>query len=345
MFVFDDAVLEHGDNARVRFKRSPLPEIRTWYHRRNENPDASAPLPIPVRSAVGRGVGRPEDRLAVGTLPDDRLPPVGVDERALQFSDLSFARGTVRHASAVAGGEINRFHVSVTVLCLRDGLGTPSAYLVALQRPDMPTTTIHVLLYDGFDELDAVAPFEVFQNAARVGADCTTSLVTHESTSQITASHGLRVEPDGVLPAPEDDDAPDLLVVPGGGWSSGENRGVRREYEAGDLPEVIGRHHEAGTEVASVCTGGMLLERAGVLDGRPAVTHRSALEDLRDAGVEVVERRVVDAGDVVTAGGVTSGIDLSLYLVGRTFGERVADEVAEILEHEASEDVLIKPQG
>lgn len=203
------------------------------------------------------------------------------------------------------------------------------------------TTRVHILLYDGFDELDAIAPFEVFQNAARVGADCTVSLVTHRKQDVVTASHGLRVEPDGVLPGPDDDDAPDLLLVPGGGWASGETRGVRREYDIGTLPKAIREHREAGSRIASVCTGGMLLEKAGLLADRPAVTHHSALDDLRAAGVEVVERRIVDTGPVLTAGGVTSGIDLALYLVGRLFGDDVEEKVATILEYEREEDVLV----
>jgi transcriptional regulator GlxA family with amidase domain len=68
----------------------------------------------------------------------------------------------------------------------------------------------------------------------------------------------------------------------------------------------------------------MLLERAGVLEGRPAVTHRSAIADLRDVGVEVRDHRVVDAGTVVTAGGITSGNDLALYVVERECGDDVA---------------------
>lgn len=202
------------------------------------------------------------------------------------------------------------------------------------------TTQIDVLLYDGFDELDAVGPFEVFQNAARAGADCTVSLVTRERRERVVASHGLDVGVDGVLADPGEENAPDLLVVPGGGWSAGEG-GVRREYDAGDLPEAIRAHHSAGTTVASVCTGAMLLERAGLLGDGPAITHQSAVEDLRDAGVEVADARVVDTGDVVTAGGVTSGIDLALYLVEREFGAAVAESVATTLEYEQSGDVLV----
>lgn len=202
------------------------------------------------------------------------------------------------------------------------------------------TTRIDVLLYDGFDELDAVGPFETFQNAASAGADCEVDLVTTAPRERVTASHGLDVGVDGTLTDPESADAPDLLVVPGGGWSAGAG-GVRREYDAGDLPPRIAAHHDAGATIASVCTGAMLLERAGVLDDGPAITHQSAVEDLRAAGVEVPDARIVDTGRVVTAGGVTSGIDLALYLVERAFGAEVADSVATTLEYERRGDVLV----
>jgi transcriptional regulator GlxA family with amidase domain len=199
---------------------------------------------------------------------------------------------------------------------------------------------IHIPIFDGFDELDAVGPYEVFRTAARLGADCDASLVTLSEQETVAAANGLRVVPDGVLPSPDADDAPDLLVVPGGGWSDGDG-GVRREVDAGTLPEAIRAHYDTGVGVASVCTGAMLLERAGVLDGRPAVTHRTAIADLRAAGVEVLERRVVDAGAVVTAGGITSGIDLALHLLEREFGGDVAAGVAERLEHDRSGDVAV----
>ena len=80
--------------------------------------------------------------------------------------------------------------------------------------------TIHILLYDGFDELDAVGPYEVFQYAAEYGADLDVLLVTSESTDQVTASHGLTVVPDGVVPAATDANRPDILLVPGGGWEA-----------------------------------------------------------------------------------------------------------------------------
>lgn len=190
---------------------------------------------------------------------------------------------------------------------------------------------IEILLYEGFDELDAIGPYEVFRTATEAGGDLATSLVTHEPTGRITASHGLRVEPDGEL------GEPDLLVVPGGGWSSRNDRGTWGEYERNEIPPVLAEYYDRGTILASVCTGAMLLERAGLLDGRPAVTHANALSDLRETDAEVIEARVVDTGDLLTAGGITSGIDLALWLVEREVGEAITGTVATTLEYERDE--------
>ncbi|MFB6157232.1 MAG: DJ-1/PfpI family protein [Haloferacaceae archaeon] len=194
-------------------------------------------------------------------------------------------------------------------------------------------TRVAVLIYDGFDELDAVGPYETFHAAAGRGADIDASLVTLEPRDRVRASHGMVVEPHGVLPDPDGADAPDLLVVPGGGWNDRSEEGAWAEAERGVVPDAVAAHHAAGATVASVCTGGMLLARAGLLDGRPAVTHRGALDDLRETGARVVEQRVVDDGDVVTAGGITSGIDLALHLVERYAGAATAEAVADNLEY------------
>ncbi|WP_336001365.1 DJ-1/PfpI family protein [Halorientalis halophila] len=189
---------------------------------------------------------------------------------------------------------------------------------------------IAILLFEGFDELDAIGPFEVFQNAADAGADVTTTLRTVDGSERVTASHGLDVGTDGPLA----DVDPDLLLVPGGGWNDRDSPGTWREAERGAVPEALAAHHESGGTVAGVCTGGMLLARAGILEGRPAVTHAIALEDLAAAGADVVEARVVDDGDVVTAGGVTSGLDLAVHLVEREFGPDVAAAVRTEMEYE-----------
>ena len=86
--------------------------------------------------------------------------------------------------------------------------------------------------------------------------------------------------------------------------------------------------------MASVCTGTMLLAADGLLTGRPAITHHVAIDDLKAAGAKVVHARVVDDGDVVTAGGVTSGLDLVLHLVERHWGAPLALAAERELEYE-----------
>ncbi len=200
-------------------------------------------------------------------------------------------------------------------------------------RLHMVNVTAEIVLFDGFDELDAIGPYEVLENAAHAGASIDTELVALEETDLVTASHDLRVEPDGTL------GDPDLLLVPGGGWTSA-NEGVRAAVEGGALPDAVDERYTNGATVASVCTGAMVLAEAGLLEGRPATTHRVAVDDLEATAANVVDERVVDDGDVLTAGGVTSGIDLGLWLVEREFGASVADEVATKMAHERRGDVF-----
>lgn len=189
---------------------------------------------------------------------------------------------------------------------------------------------VAILLFEGFDELDAIGPYEVFEIAGELGEAIEASLVTLEPTERVEASHGLRVAPDGVL----SDVEADLLVVPGGGWSTPGSTGVRREYERGDIADAVAATHGSGTRIASVCTGAMLLASAGILEGRPATTHHSALTDLEATGADVRETRITDDGDVLTAGGVTSGLDLALHVLEHEFGPDVADDVARGLAYE-----------
>mgnify|MGYP003836177079 CR=1 FL=1 len=185
---------------------------------------------------------------------------------------------------------------------------------------------VDVLLYDGFDELDGIGPYEVFDYALDYAA---------QGGDRAGRVRYVTLGVDATAPEPEAADAPDLLVVPGGGWNArDEEASAWAEAQKGDVPRALADHHAAGTRIASVCTGSMLLAEAGVTDGRRAVTHAGAIDELRESGAEVVDARVVDDGDLLTAGGVTSGLDLALYVVEREFGREIADRVATVIEYE-----------
>lgn len=131
---------------------------------------------------------------------------------------------------------------------------------------------IEIPIYDGFDDLDAIGPYELLATAGRYGAPFDVALVHLHGAERVVTGNGTVI-----VPARPLSDAVDLVIVPGGGWRSGEPIGVRGEIERGDLPAAVARLHAGGARVASVCTGAMILAAAGLLDGRPATTHHSAL--------------------------------------------------------------------
>lgn len=186
-----------------------------------------------------------------------------------------------------------------------------------------------ILIFDGFDELDALAPFEILHHAKAAGASV--ELVSVDGTSEITANHGLHFRPATRLDVQQ---PPDVLIVPGGGWVGRLPKGVRAEVERGIIPKALNALHQAGTTVVGVCTGAMLIAAAGLLRGRPAITHHGAIVDLEAAGALIVRARVVDDGRIITSGGVTSGLDLALWLVERYYGPQITHKIETQVEYE-----------
>lgn len=201
--------------------------------------------------------------------------------------------------------------------------------------PPLPST--RSLVFDGFDDLDTVGPLEVLSHAGFVPA-----LVRPAGTAPtVRSAHGLRLTVDDQLTL---DAAPQLLLIPGGGWLDGTD-GVRDQTET-ELPALLARLHEHGTVLASVCTGAMLLAAAGLVRGRPAVTNRNALADLEAAGADMrADARVVDDGEIVTGGGPGAGLDLGLRLVARFRGDDVAAAVAAAIEYRPVGPVLVTVGG
>jgi transcriptional regulator GlxA family with amidase domain len=187
-----------------------------------------------------------------------------------------------------------------------------------------------ILIYDGFDELDVFAPYEVL-----AGAGFDVALVTHPATDRVATTRGAIVVPDRQL-----SDRAELLVVPGGGWTGRRPKGAWAEARRGVLPPLIAQRHAAGARIASVCTGAFLVAAGGLLEGRPAITHWKALDELEAMGVRVIrDARVVDDGDIISAGGVTSGLDLALWIVEQEKGREAADDIAAEIEYQRDERI------
>ncbi len=111
--------------------------------------------------------------------------------------------------------------------------------------------------------------------------------------------------------------------------------GVWAEIRRGTLPRALAAAVRPGLTISAPCTGVMLLSAAGLTNGRPCTTHHRVRPDLERQGGVVKDARVVDDGDLVTAGGVTSGLDLALWLVRRELGADAAIGLEGMLEYEA----------
>jgi transcriptional regulator GlxA family with amidase domain len=166
------------------------------------------------------------------------------------------------------------------------------------------------------------------RRAAAVVADFSVDLVTVDGAESITSAYSV------TLRTPQRLGQPDLLLVPGGGWAARAPQGARAEAERGVIPAALAEAHARGAIIATICTGAMLTSAAGLLRGRHATTHHSAIADLRAAGAEIVAARVVDDGDLISSGGVTSGLDLALWLVERFLGANLAVAIEGQIEYE-----------
>jgi transcriptional regulator GlxA family with amidase domain len=172
---------------------------------------------------------------------------------------------------------------------------------------------IAIPVYDRFTALDAVGPSEVLSRlpGAKVTyiAERPGPVTTETGTVNLVADLSL-----GDLPNPE------VIVVPGG-------FGNRELLAGGALVDWIRSAHETSTWTTSVCTGSLLLAAAGVLDGVEATTHWMARDELRELGAVPVEDRVVERGKVITAAGVSAGIDMALTLAARLTSDEVAQAI------------------
>lgn len=187
---------------------------------------------------------------------------------------------------------------------------------------------VAVLLYEQVDALDVTGPFDVFAVASDWGQDFHVYTVALESNAPIRTISGLTIQPDfGSAACPP----PDILIVPGG-W------GARREMHNVKLTDWIRETSRQAAYTLSVCTGALLLAKAGLLEGLRATTNRRAMDLLREAApasATILEDvRYVDNGRLIASAGVTAGIDAALHLVAKLHGEERALDTASKLEHD-----------
>jgi transcriptional regulator GlxA family with amidase domain len=189
---------------------------------------------------------------------------------------------------------------------------------------------IAILLFDDVEVLDFAGPFEVFAVADELRGHAVFNVFTvAENLGTVRARNGLKIIPHF---SREDCPTPQILIVPGG-------FGTRALLNKPALLEWIRLKAKHAEIVMSVCTGALVLGKAGLLDGLRATTHHQSFELLRSVAprTEVLEsERFVDNGKVVTAAGVSAGIDCSLHIVERLLGSESADATARHMEYHRS---------
>ena len=201
------------------------------------------------------------------------------------------------------------------------------------QHGGMAANTIGVLLFDGFEELDAVGPWEVLSYWTTQHPEDNWAVTTFSRDgAAVRAAKGLVVQPEHSYASVP---AIDVLVYPGG-------RGTRPQL--GDPAQLawVREQRESVGLLTSVCTGALVFAAAGVLAGRPATTHWRYLNQLAELEPTVTvraEARFVDDGDLITSAGVSAGIDMALHLIARLAGAERAREVRRGIQYDPSPPV------
>lgn len=196
----------------------------------------------------------------------------------------------------------------------------------------MEKITVGIMIYDDVEVLDFTGPYEVFSVTRTLDQPEFTDpcpfeiLLVSERHRKIKTMGGMKVIPDhDFLDFPD----VDILVVPGG-------LGERREHRNAIIHHFLKTQSKKVKTLASVCTGAFFLAYSGLLNGKRATTHFLSLDRLEQSFPEidvVREKRYVEDGNIITSAGISAGIDMSLYLVGKYFGEETARLTAREMEY------------
>lgn len=192
----------------------------------------------------------------------------------------------------------------------------------------MATRNVAILMFDDVEVLDFAGPFEVFSVTSELSKGERPFAVSTvaEHPGAVNARNGLSVNPDCTI---SDCPPPDILIVPGG-------QGTRKLIHNSAVINWIKDCARTAELVLSVCTGSLLLAKAGLLEGLEATTHHQALDLLKKLApnTTIIEnQRFVDNGKIITSGGIAAGIDMSLHVVGKLLGTAQAEQTAEHMEY------------
>lgn len=221
---------------------------------------------------------------------------------------------------------------------LDDAAGIASELLCYLERFQQKKSMIKktgslqvgIVLFPQVEELDFIGPFETINYANKIRPNSIQVHLVAERNEPLQAFNGLRLLPDFTLAQ-----CPklDIVIAPGG-------KGRFAAMKNPVIQEFLRRQATQARYMTSVCTGAFLLAEAGLLQGKWATTYHTAMEELAAYGVKTEASKVVQDGKVITAGGVSSGLELGLYLLQLCFDLELAREVARKIEYEAGLDFL-----
>jgi len=180
-----------------------------------------------------------------------------------------------------------------------------------------------ILVFDNLEELDFIGPFEVLSYVNKIKPDSLNVWLISADEKNIQGYNGLRFITDYTI-----DDCPplDVLVVPGG-------QGRKTAMKNTKILNFIQSRYNELKYLSSVCTGSFIIAAAGLLKDRHATTYHTALDELSGMGVIVEKSKVVQDGKIITGAGVSSGIDVGLYLISKLFDEATAQETADKIEY------------
>ena len=196
--------------------------------------------------------------------------------------------------------------------------------------------TVAILLFNEIEVLDFAGPFEVFGVTGKLSGNPSFHVFTVAERGPVYARNGLCINPSYLL---NDHPKADIIVIPGGGGyhADGTPYGSRREMDNPIVLNWIRRSAASAELVLSVCTGALLLAKAGLLENLSATTHYLATDSLAKMAPQTTvlpNERYVDNGKIITSAGISAGIDMSLYTVGKLLGKEIANETAKYMQYD-----------